>query len=139
MKVMCLFSIYIMVIKPSHPLLSLSLPAFNLSQHQDLFSESVLCNRWPKYWSFSFNISLSNEHSRLISRMDWLELLAVQGTLKSLLQHRNSKASILQSSPFFTVQLSHPYMITGKTIALTRWTFVSKVRSLLLICCLGWA
>jgi len=102
-------------------------------------NESTLRMRWPKYWSFSFNISLSNEHSRLISRMDWLELLAVQGTLKSLLQHRNSKASILQSSPFFTVQLSHPYMITGKTIALTRWTFVGKVISLLFMCYLGWS
>ena len=102
-------------------------------------NESTLRMRWPKYWSFSFNISLSNEHSRLISRMDWLELLAVQGTLKSLLQHRNSKASILQSSPFFTVQLSHPYLITGKTIALTRWTFVGKVISLLFMCYLGWS
>ena len=89
--------------------------------------------RWPKYWSFSFNISPSNEHPGLISfRMDWLDLLAVQGTLKSLLQHHSSKASILQSSAFFTVQLSHPYMITGKTIALTRRTFVGKVISLLL-------
>ena len=88
--------------------------------------------RWPKYWSFSFNISPSNEHSELISfRMDWLDLLAVQGTLKSLLQHHSSKASILQCSAFFTVQLSHPYMTNGKTIALTRQTFVGKVRSLL--------
>ena len=93
---------------------------------------SVLCLRWPKYWSFSFNISPSNEHSGLISfRMDWLDLLVVQGILKSLLQHHSSKASILQRSAFFTVQLSHPYMTTGKTIALTRWTFVSKVMSLL--------
>ena len=96
-------------------------------------NESVLCIRWPKYWSFSFNISPSNEYSGLISfRMDWLYLLAVQGTLKSLLQHHSSKASILPHSAFFTVQLSHPYMITGKTIALTRWTFVGKVMSLLL-------
>ena len=88
--------------------------------------------RWPKYWSFSFNISPSNEHSGLISfRMDWLDLLAVQGTLKSLLQHHSSKASILQHSAFFTVQLSHPDMTTGKTIALTRWTFVDKVMPLL--------
>src|SRR5574340_1063109 len=89
--------------------------------------------RWPQYWSFSFNISPSKEHPGLISfRMDWLDLLAVQGTLKSLLQHHSSKASILQRSAFFTVQLSHPYMITGKTIALTRRTFVGKVMSLLL-------
>ena len=95
-------------------------------------NESALCIRWPKYWSFSFNISPSNEHSRLISfRMDWLDLLAVQGTLKSLLQHHCSKASILQRSAFFTVQLSHQYMTTGKTIALTRWTFVGKIMSLL--------
>ena len=95
-------------------------------------NESALCIRWPKYWSFSFNISSSNEHPGLISfRMDWLDLLAVQGTLRSLLQHHSSKASILQSSAFFTVQLSHPYMTTGKTIALTRWTFVGKIMSLL--------
>ena len=90
-------------------------------------NESTLSMRWPKYWSFSFSISPSNEHSGLISfRMDWLDLLAVQGTLKSLLQHRSSKALILQRSAFFTVQLSHPYMITGKTIALTRQTFVGN-------------
>ena len=95
-------------------------------------NESALCIRWPRYWSFSFNISPSNEHSGLISfRMDWLHLLAVQRTLKSLLQHPSSKASILQCSAFFIVQLSHPYMTTGKTIALTRWTFVGKVMSLL--------
>ena len=95
-------------------------------------SESTLRMRWPKYWSFSFSISPSKEHPRLISfRMDWLDLLAVQGTLKSLLQHHSSKASILQSSAFFIVQLSHPYMTNGKTIALTRWTFVDKVMSLL--------
>ena len=95
-------------------------------------SESVLHIRWPKYWSFSFNISPSNEYSGLISfRMDWLDLLAVQGILKSLLQHHSSKASILQRSAFFIVQLSHPYMTTGKTMALTRRTFVAKVMSLL--------
>src|SRR5574341_568898 len=89
---------------------------------------SVLCMRWPKYWSFSFSISPSNEYSGQISfRMDWLDLLTVQGTLKSLLQHHSSKASILWHSAFFIVQLSHSYMTTGKTIALTRWTFVSKV------------
>ena len=94
--------------------------------------ESVLCIRWPKDWSFSFNISPSNEHSGLISfRMDWLDLLAVQGTRKSLLQHHSSKASILRCSAFFIVQLSHLHMTTGKTIALTRWTFVGKVMSLL--------
>ena len=95
-------------------------------------SESALCIRWPKYWSFSFNISPSNELSGLISfRMDCLNLLAIQGTLKSLLQHHSSKASILPLAAFFTVQLSHPYMTTGKTIALTRCTFVGKVMSLL--------
>ena len=95
-------------------------------------NESALHIRWPKYWSFSFNISPSNEHPRLISfRMDWLDPLEIQETLKSLLQHHNSKASILQCSAFFTVQHSHPYMTTGKTIALTRWTFVGKVISLL--------
>ena len=94
-------------------------------------NESVLRIGWPKYWSFSFSISNSNEYSGLISfRMDWLDLLAVQGTLKSLLQHHNSKASILRCSDFFIVQLSHPYMTTGKTIALTRWTFVGKVMPL---------
>ena len=95
-------------------------------------NESVLLIRWPKYWSFSFNISLSNEYPGLISfRMDWLDLLAVQGTLKSLLQHHISKVSILHCSAFFIVQLSHPYMTTRKTIALTRWTFVDKVMPLL--------
>ena len=94
-------------------------------------NESALHIRWPKYWSFSFNMSLSSEHPTLISfRMDWLDLLAVQGTLKSL-QHHSSKASILRHSAFFIIQLSHPYMTTGKTIALTRWTFVGKVMSLL--------
>ena len=95
-------------------------------------NESVLHIRWPKYWSFSFSINLSNEYSGLISfRMDWLDLLAFQGTLKNLLQHHSSKASILWCSAFFIVQLSHPYVTTGKTIALTRWTFVGKVMSLL--------
>ena len=95
-------------------------------------NESALCIRWPKYWSFSFSISPSSEHPELISfRMDWLDLLAVQGTLKRLLQHHSSKASILRHSAFFIVQLSHPYMTTGKTTALTRWTFVDKVMSLL--------
>ena len=112
-----------------HPLLLLSLifPSIRVFS-----SESALRIRWPKYWSFSFNISPSNEHSGLISfRMDWLDLLAVQGILESLLQHHSSKASILQCSVFFIVQLSHPYMTTGKTIALTRRAFVGKVMSLL--------
>ena len=99
---------------------------------RDFSNESTLCMRWPKYWSFSFSISPSKAHPGLISfRMDWLDLLAVQGTLKSLLQHHSSKASILRCSAFFVVQLSHPYMTTGKTIALTRWTLVDKVLSLL--------
>ena len=120
------------VIHPSHlghPLLLLPsiFPSIRVFSN-----ESVLHIRWPKYWSFSFSISPSNEHPGLISfRMDWLDLLAVQGTLKSLLQHHSSKASILRHSAFFTVQLSHPYMTTGKAIALTRWTFVCKVMSLL--------
>ena len=116
-------------IQPSHPLLSpLLLPPIPPSIR--VFSnESTLHVRWPKYWSFSFSISASNEHPGLISfRMDWLNLLAVQGTLKSLLQHHSSKASIFWHSAFFTDQLSHPYMTTGKTIALTRWTFVDKVK-----------
>ena len=95
-------------------------------------NESVLCIRWPKYWIVSFSISPSNEYSGLISfRMDWLDLLAVKGNLKSLLKHHGSKASVLQQSAFFIAQLSHPYMTTGRTIALTRWTFVGKVMSLL--------
>ena len=103
-------------------------------------SESVLRIRWPKHWHFSFNINPSKEHSGLISfRMDWLDLLAIQGTLKSLLQHHSSKPSILRRSAFWIVQLSYPYMTTGKTIALTSQTFVSKVMSLLLTCCLGWS
>ena len=124
-------------IQPSHPLSSPS-PALNLSQHQGLSSESVLRIRWPKYWSFSFNISPSNKYSDLISfRIDWFDLLAFQGTLKSLLQHHNSKASILRCSVFFMVQLSLSYMTTWKTIALTIWTSVSKVCLCYLICCLG--
>ena len=119
-------------VRPSHPLLSPSPPAFNLFQHQRLFQTVNSSISWPKYWSFSFSISPSNEHSGLISfRMDWLDLLAVQGTLKSLLQHHSSKASILQHAAFFIVQLSHPYITTGKNIALTRWTFAGKVMSLL--------
>ena len=119
-----------------HPLL---LPPSVFPSIKVFSNESVLCIRWPKYWSFNFSISPSNEYSGLISfRMDWLDL-AVQGTLKSLLQHHSSTASILQHSAFFTVQLSHPYMTTGKTIALTRRTFVGKVMSVFLICCLGWS
>ena len=122
-------------IQPSHPLSSPSPPAPNPSQHQGLFSESTLHMRWPKYWNFSLSISPSNEHPGLISfRMDWLDLLAGQQTLKSLLQHHSSKASILRPSAFFIVQLSHPYMTTGKTIALTRWTFVNKVMFICLVC-----
>ena len=111
-----------------HPLLPLPsiLPSIKVFSN-----ESALHLRWPKYWSFSLSISPSNEHPGLISsRMDWLDLLAVQGTLKSLLQYHSPKASILRCSAFFAVQLSHPYMTTGKTIALTRWTFVGKVISL---------
>ena len=120
-----------------HPLLLL--PSI-FSSIRVFSSESVLCIRWPKYWSFSFSISPSNEYSGLISfKTDWYDLLAVQGTLKSLLQHHSSKASVLRHSAFFIVQLSHPYMTTGKTIALTRPLFVGKVMSLLLICCLGWS
>ena len=120
------------VIQPSHPLSSPSPPTFNLSQHQGLFQKSVLHIRWPKYWGFSFGISPPNEYSGLIFlRMDWLDLLAVPGTLKSLLQHHNSKASVLRHSAFFILQISYPYMTTGKTIALTRRTFFGKVMSLL--------
>ena len=120
-------------IQPSHPLMFPSPPAPNPLSIRVFSNESTLRMRWPKYWSFSFSISPSKEHPGLVSfRMDWLDLLAVQGTFKSLLQHRSSKASILQSSAFFTVQLWHPYMTTGKTIALTRQTFVGKVMSLLL-------
>ena len=103
-------------------------------------NESALCIRWPKYWSFSFSIIPSKEHPGLISfKMDWLDLLAVQGTLKSLLQHHSSKASVLWHSAFFIVQLSHPYMTTGKTIALTRLTLVGKVMFCFWICYLGWS
>ena len=120
-------------IQPSHPLSSLSPPTFNLSQNQGLFQWVSSSHQIAKYWSFSFNISLSNGYSGLISfRIGWFDLLAVQGTLKSLFQHHSSKASILLHSAFFTVQLSHPYMTTGKTVALFRWTFVGKVMSLLL-------
>ena len=115
-------------IQPSHPLSTPFPPAPNPSQHQSLFNESTLHMRWPKYWSFSFSIIPSKGIPGLISfRMDWLDLLAGQGTLRSLLLHHSSKASILQRSASFTVQLSHPYMTTGKTIALTRWTLVGKV------------
>ena len=127
-------------IQPSHPLSSPFPPAPNPSSIRVFSNESILCMRWPKYQSFSFSISPSKEHSGLISfRMDWLDLLAVQGTLKSLLQHHSSKASIFLCSAFFTVQLSHPYMTTGKTIALTRWTFVGKVMSLLFNMLSSWS
>ena len=120
-------------IQLSHPLSSPSPPASIPPSMRVFSNESTLCMRWPKYWSFSSSISPSNEYPELISfRMDWLDLLAVQGTLKSLLQHHSSKASIVQHSAFFTVQLSYPYMTTGETIALTRlWTLVGKVMSLL--------
>ena len=120
-----------------HPAISSSVVPFSsgppIPPSIRVFSnESTLLMRWPKYWSFSFSVSPSNEHPGLISfRMDWLDLLVVQGILKSLLQHHSSKASIFRHSAFFTVQLSHPYMTTGKTIALTRWTLVGKVMSLL--------
>ena len=120
-----------------HPLLLLSsiFPTIRVFSN-----ESVLHIRWPKYWSFSFSISPSKEYSGLISfRMDWLDLLAVQGTLNSLLQHHSSKASILWCSAFFIVQFSHPYMTAGKTIALTRRTFVGKGSLCFLVCCLGWS
>ena len=128
-------------IKPSHPLSSPSPPAPIPPSIRVFSNESTLHMRWPKYWSFSFSIIPSKEHPRLISfRMDWLDLLAVQGTLKSLLQHHSSKASILWCSAFFKVQLLHPYMTTGETIALTRRTFVGKVMSLLLnMLNLGWS
>ena len=114
-------------IQPSHPLSSPSPPAPIPPSNRVFSNESTLHMRWPEYWSFSLSISPSNEHPGLISfRMGWLDLLAVQGTLKSLLQHHSSKAPSFWHSAFFTVQLSHPYMTTGKTIALTRWTFVGK-------------
>ena len=122
-------------VRPSNHLIlcrPLLLPSSIFPSIRVFSNESVLCIRWPKYWSFSFNISPSNEYSGLISfRMDWLDLHAVQGTLKSLFQHHSSKASILRCSAFFIVQLSHQYMTTGKTIALTTQTFVGKVMSLL--------
>ena len=122
------------VIPSNHLILCrpLLLPPSIIPSIRVFYNESVLHIRWPKYWSFSFSISPSNDYSGLISfTMGWLDLLAVQGTLKSLLQHHSPKASILWCSDFFTVQLSHPYMTTRKTIALTRWTFVGKVMSLL--------
>ena len=120
-----------------YPLL---LPPSIFSSIRIFSNELALCIRWPKYWSFSFSISFSNEYSGLISfRMDWLDLLHVQGTLKSLLQQHSSKVSILWHLAFFIVQLSHPYITIGKTIALTRWTFVGKIMSMLLIYCLGWS
>ena len=126
-------------IQPSHPLLPFHLLPSTFPSIRVFSSESALHIRCPKYWSFSFNISPSNECSGLISfRIECFNLLTVQVTLKSLLQHHNSKASILQRSAFFTVQLSHPYMTTGKTIALTRRTFVGKGLCFL-ICCLGWS
>ena len=119
-------------IQPSHPLSSPSPPAYIFLSIRVFSSESALPIRYPKYWSFSFNLSFSNEYSGLISfRMDWFALLAVQRTLRSLLQQHSLKASILQCSAFFIVQLSHPYMTTGKTIALTTWNFVGKIMSLL--------
>ena len=119
-------------IKPSHPLSSPSPPTFSLSQHQGFSNELALPIRWPKYWSFSFSISPSDEYSGFVSFwIDCFDLLAIQGTLKSLSQHQSSKLSILQHSAFFMVQLSHPYMTTGKTIALTIQTFVDKVMSVL--------
>ena len=123
------------LVMPSNHLIlchSFQLPPSIFPSIRVFSNESVLPIRWPVYWSFSFSISPSNEYSRLISfRIDWLDLLAVHGTLKSLLQHHSSKASVLRHSAFFIVQLSHPYMTTGKTTALTRWTFVDKVMSLL--------
>ena len=127
-------------IQPSHPLSSPSPPSSVFPSIKVFSNESVLCIRWPKYWSFSFSISPSNEYSELISfGNDWFDLHVIQRTLKSLLQQHISKASILRRSAFFKVQLSHPYLTTGKTIALTRQTFVGKVMSLFLICCLGWS
>ena len=119
-------------IQQSHPLSSPLLPPSIFPSINVFSNESALCVRWPKYWSFSFSISPSNEYSGLISfRIDWFDLPAVQGTLKSLLQHHTSKALIFQCSAFFILQLSHPYITTGKTITLTSWTFVGKIMSLL--------
>ena len=121
------------VMPSNHLILSSLLLPTSIFQSIRVFSnESVLCSRWPKFWSFSFSISPSNEHPGLISfRMDWLDIFAVQGTLRSLLQHHSSKASVLWCSAFFIIQLSQPYMTTGKTIALTIWRFAGKVMSLL--------
>ena len=125
-------------IQPSHPLSSLLMLPSIFPSIRVFSSESVLRIRWPDYWSFSFSICPSNEYSGLISsRMDWVDLLVVEGTLKSLLQHHSSKASIFRCSAFFIVQLSHPYMTIGKTIALTRQNFVGKWCLCFLICCLG--
>ena len=125
-------------IQPSHALSSPSSPAFSLYQHQGLFQWVTSLHQVAKVLEFQLSMNPSNAYSGLISfRMDWLDLFAVKGTLKSLFQHHSSKASILRQSSFFIVQLSHPYVTTGKTIALTRWAFVGKVMSLLLICCLG--
>ena len=127
------------VIQPSHPLSPLLLLPSIFPSIRGFSNESVFQMRWPKNWSFSLSISLSNEYSGLISfSIDWLDLLAVQGTLKSLLQHHSSYALILQHSVVFIVQLSNPYMTTGKTIALTRWTFFGNTICFL-ICCLGWS
>ena len=126
-------------IQPSHPLSSPFPPALNLSQHQGLFKWVRSLHEVAKVLEFQLHHQPSSEHLGLLFRMDWLDLLAVLGTLKSLLQHYSSKASILQHLAFFTVQLSHPYMTTGKTTALTRWTFVDKVMSLLWICCRCWS
>ena len=121
-------------LQPSHSLSPPSPPAFSLSQYHVFSNESALHIRWPNYWSSSFSISPSNEYSGLISfRIDWFDLLTVQGTLKSLLQHHSLKASILWHTAFYMVQLSHPYITTGETIALTIWTFVGKVMCLLFV------
>ena len=127
--------------KPSHPLSSPSPPPSIFPRIRVFSNESALCLRWPKDWSFIFSISPSNEYSGLISfRIDWFDLFAIQGTLKSLLQHHSSKASILQCSPFFIVQLSHPYMTTGKTTPLTRQIgLLANLCLYFLICCLGWS
>ena len=129
------------LVMPSNNILCLPLPLLpSVFPSIRVFSkESVLCIRWPKYWSFSFSISPCSEYFLISFRIDWFDLLAVQGTLKNLLQYYSSKALILRCSDFFIVQLSHPHMTIGKTIALTRWTFVGKVIFLLLICRLGWS
>ena len=128
-------------IQPSHPLSSPWFLPSIFPSIRNFSNESVLQFRWPKYWNYSFRISPSTEYSELISfRIDWFDLLEVQGTLKSLLQQNSLEESVFRHSALFILQLSHPYMTTGKTIALTRWTFVSKVMSLLfLICCLSWS